>query len=72
MKNKIEEIEVNNAEIMTAKKTKKISTTYTVQRYKKTIETLQEAKLITEEELITLKEIHAKMLQRWIALEMGI
>lgn len=64
-------IKVNKPQIMKERR-KKISATYTLQRFKGTIETLTEAKMITHEELEQLKTIHIKMMERWISQEMGI
>lgn len=67
---KLEEIEVKE-EIM-GKKEKKVSITYTLRAFKNNADKLRLAKMITEEEEKTLKDIHAKMLNRWIGIEMGI
>lgn len=62
----------NNEEMGKKKTEKKISVTYTIRAYKANAEKLKKAKMITEEEETILQEIHQKMLNRWISLEMGI
>lgn len=69
---KTKELEVVKETIVTGKKKQKISVSYTVKAVGQHIKKLHEAKMTTEEENKTLLEIHKKLIERWISMEMGI
>lgn len=53
-------------------KQRKVSVSYTLKAMANNTIKLEEAKILTEEEVNKLKEIHKKAVERWIGLEMGI
>lgn len=60
--------EVIEEQITGVKKERKPNTIYTLKAYKEHIEKLGKHKVATKEEMKTLKEIHRKMVERWIGL----
>lgn len=65
---------INKMEVKTetTKPERKVSTTYTIQRFKATIETLEKTKLVNTEELQQLKELQKKIVTRWIGETMSL
>lgn len=53
-------------------KERKTSVSYTLKAMANNTIKLEKAKILTEEEVTKLKEIHKKAVERWIGLEMGI
>lgn len=68
----INEMDVIAEEIMSKKKEKKVSTSYTLKSYKNNIDKLEHGKMITHEEAEQLKDLYKKMVNRWVSLEMAI
>lgn len=63
---------INEMTVKTEPKERKVSTTYTIQRFKATIETLEKTKLVNTEELQQLKELQKKIVTRWIGETMSL
>lgn len=56
---------------LTEKKERNPSTTYTIKSFKGVIQKMHKLKMVDDKEFQTLKDLHKKVLNRWIGLELG-